>query len=353
MKYKKEVSPHERQPKVGVLLLNLGTPDAPTTAALRRYLGEFLWDPRIVELPRPLWWLVLHGFILRVRPRNSAHSYQTIWTEDGSPLLHISRQQAEALESQLQSEVNSHFVVELGMRYGNPSIKSALERLKAANVQRLLVLPLYPQYSATTTASCYDVIYQELQQWRQIPELRFINEYADHPSYISAVADSIKVAWQEEGRGDLLIFSFHGTPQRYFEAGDPYYCYCQKSARLIAEQLGLNKDEYRVTFQSRFGKEAWLQPYTDKTLETLPDKGIKRVSVVCPGFSVDCLETIEEIEIENRDVFLAAGGESFQYISALNATPPHIDMMRTLVEQHTQGWALPEDGVLAPAPDCQ
>ena len=353
MKYKKEASPHQRQPKVGVLLLNLGTPDAPTPAALRRYLGEFLWDPRIVEMSRPLWWLALHGIILRIRPKKSAHSYQTVWTEQGSPLLHISRMQTEALQTQLQSDVNPHFVVELGMRYGNPSIASALERLKSANVQRLLVLPLYPQYSATTTASCYDVIYQELQSWRQIPELRFINEYAGYPAYISALADSIKSAWEEKGRGDLLMFSFHGTPQRYFEAGDPYYCYCQKTARLVAEELNLSKDEYRVTFQSRFGREPWLQPYMDKTLATLPDQGIKNILVICPGFSADCLETLEEIEVENRDIFLEAGGESFHYIPALNASSPHIDMMSQLVEQHIQGWELPEDGVLAPPPDCQ
>ena len=351
MKYNREASPHLRQPKVGVLLLNLGTPDAPTPSALRRYLGEFLWDPRIVEMSRPVWWLILHGIILRTRPAKSAHAYQTVWTEQGSPLLVTSQQQVTALQQRLQDEVNPHFVVELGMRYGNPSIASALDKLKKANVQRLVVLPLYPQYSATTTASSFDAIYQELQRWRWIPEIRFINGYADHPAYISALAQSVEQTWQTQGRSELLIFSFHGTPQRYFESGDPYYCFCQKSARLVAEKLGLSQEHYRVTFQSRFGKEPWLQPYTDATLESLPATGVKSVSVVCPGFSVDCLETIEEIEVENRDIFLSAGGESFQYIPALNASDAHIEMMKQLVEQHCSGWPLPDDGVLEKSPE--
>jgi len=353
MKYKSEASPHRQQPKVGVLLVNLGTPDAPTPTALRRYLAEFLWDPRIVEMSRPLWWLILHGIILRTRPAKSAHAYQTVWTEQGSPLLVTSRQQAEALQQRLQQEINPHFVVELGMRYGNPSIASALDRLKKANVQRLVILPLYPQYSATTTASSFDMIYQELQRWRWIPELRFINGYADHAAYVSALAESVEHSWQQHGRNELLMFSFHGTPQRYFDAGDPYYCFCQKTARLVAEKLGLTKEQYRLTFQSRFGKEPWLQPYTDATLASLPADGVKSVSVICPGFSVDCLETIEEIEVENREVFLAAGGDSFHYIPALNAQPSHIEMMKQLVEQHTQGWALPDTGVLSAVPEMK
>ena len=351
MKYNREASPPLSQTKVAVLLLNLGTPDAPTPSALRRYLGEFLWDPRIVEMSRPVWWLILHGIILRTRPAKSAHAYQTVWTEQGSPLLVTSQQQVTALQQRLQDEVNPHFVVELGMRYGNPSIASALDKLKKANVQRLVVLPLYPQYSATTTASSFDAIYQELQRWRWIPEIRFINGYADHPAYISALAQSVEQTWQTQGRSELLIFSFHGTPQRYFESGDPYYCFCQKSARLVAEKLGLSQEHYRVTFQSRFGKEPWLQPYTDATLESLPATGVKSVSVVCPGFSVDCLETIEEIEVENRDIFLSAGGESFQYIPALNASDAHIEMMKQLVEQHCSGWPLPDDGVLEKSPE--
>ncbi len=350
MKYKSEVSPHQCQPKVGVLLMNLGTPDAPTTSAVRRYLAEFLWDPRIVEMPRPLWWLILHGVILRIRPAKSAHAYQTVWSEQGSPLLVTSNLQAAALESRLQKELNTHFVVELGMRYGNPSITSALARLKKANVQQLIVLPLYPQYSATTTASCFDAIYQELQQWRWIPELRFINGYADHTAYITALVNSIKIGWQDKGMSDVLLISFHGTPQRYFDVGDPYYCFCQKTARLVVEQLDLGEEQYRVTFQSRFGKEPWLQPYTDVTLAGLAKDGVEKVSVICPGFSVDCLETIEEIEIENRDVFLNAGGKQFQYIPALNADEMHIDLMYQLVQQHTQGWSLPEDGALHPVP---
>ncbi len=347
MKYKSEISPHNRQARVGVLLLNLGTPDAPTPSALRRYLAEFLWDPRVVEMSRPLWWLILHGIILRTRPKRSAKAYQTIWTEQGAPLLVTSQQQVDGLQTRLQQEVSPHFVVELGMRYGNPSIVSALARLKEANVQRLVVLPLYPQYSAATTASCFDVIYQELQRWRWIPELRFINGYADHPAYISALADSVESTWRAESRSDLLIFSFHGTPKRYFEAGDPYYCFCQKTARLVAERLGLEEGAYKVTFQSRFGKEPWLQPYTDEVLAALPSQGVKSVAVICPGFSVDCLETIEEIDVENREIFLTAGGDSFQYIPALNASFNHIDMMFQLLLQHTAGWPLSEQDKLA------
>ncbi len=349
MHYKKEASPHLRQPKVGVLLLNLGTPDAPTPSALRRYLAEFLWDPRIVEMSRPLWWMILHGIILRTRPKKSAHAYQSVWTEKGSPLLLTSQQQVSELQTVLREQINPHFVVELGMRYGNPSIVSALDKLKQANAQRIVVLPLYPQYSATTTASCFDVIYQELQRWRWIPELRFINGYVDHPAYIGALAQSIQQSQKQNGESDLLVFSFHGMPQRYFEAGDPYYCYCLKTARLVAEKLGLEKSQYRVTFQSRFGKEPWLQPYTDETMAALPGEGIKRVSVICPGFSVDCLETIEEIEVENRDIFMDAGGEAFHYIPALNASPAHISMMSEIVQQHCQGWPLPQDGVLPEA----
>ncbi len=347
MKYKSEKLSGGHQARVGVLLLNLGSPDAPTPSALRRYLAEFLWDPRVVEMSRPLWWLILHGIILRTRPKKSAQAYQSVWSEQGAPLLVTSQQQAQALQARLQGEVSPHFVVELGMRYGNPSIVSALDKLKEANVQHLVVLPLYPQYSAATTASCFDVIYRELQQWRWIPELRFINGYDDHPAYISALAKSVESAWsQTEEKDELLLFSFHGTPTRYCEAGDPYYNFCQKTARLVAEQLGLEKESYLITFQSRFGKEPWLQPYTDETLAALPSKGIKRVAVICPGFSVDCLETIEEIDVENREIFLAAGGELFRYISALNASPDHIEMMFQLLLQHTHGWPLSKDSLL-------
>lgn len=329
---------HDSQPSLGVLLLNLGTPDAPTPAALRRYLAEFLWDPRVVEAPRLMWWLVLHGIILRTRPARSAAMYQKIWTEEGSPLLVTSRHQAQGVSQLLASAVKGPLVVELGMRYGNPSIGSALQRLRQANAQQVIVLPLYPQYSAATTASTFDAVVDELKQWRWLPELRFINSYHDVPAYIAALADSIREQWASTGQPERLLFSFHGTPKRYFTGGDPYFCHCQKTARLVAEALGLAADRWQVTFQSQFGREEWLKPYTSEILASLGAAGIKSVDVICPGFSADCLETIEEIAMENKGVFLSAGGEQYHYIPALNERPEHLRVLADLVLQHAQGW---------------
>ncbi|MEW5755080.1 MAG: ferrochelatase [Pseudomonadota bacterium] len=336
--FKGETYTHDDAQKVGVLLMNLGTPDAPTPAALRKYLAEFLWDPRIVELPRPLWWLILNGIILRTRPAKSAQKYQSVWTEAGSPLLVTSRRQVELLNQALKSAGLNNVVVALGMRYGNPSVASALEELKRANVRRVLVLPLYPQYSATTTGSTFDAIADELKTWRWVPELRFINSYHDHDRYIEALAESVRRHWASHPAGDRLVFSFHGTPRRYFDDGDPYYCLCQKTARLVAERLQLPENKWMVTFQSRFGKEEWLQPYTDATMESLPGAGVKKVDVICPGFSVDCLETLEEIAEENREIFLHHGGETFNYIPCLNDSSEHVKLMLALVQTHTQGW---------------
>jgi ferrochelatase len=329
---------HDTVPTAGVLLTNLGTPDAPTPAALRRYLAEFLWDPRVVEAPRWLWWLALHGVILRIRPARSAHAYQKIWTEQGSPLLAISRRQAEAVEQAVQARFNGRVVVALGMRYGTPSIREALEQLRAAQVCRILVFPLYPQYSASTTASTFDAVAQVLKTWRWLPELRMINHYHDDTGYISAVANGIRDAWRNRPPAERLMFSFHGLPKRYLLQGDPYHCECHKTARLIAEQLNLPEDRWQVAFQSRFGREEWLKPYADHTLQEWAKAGVKSVDVVCPGFSADCLETLEEVAMQNRNIFLNAGGECYHYIPALNDRPEHIRALVRLIELHTQGW---------------
>lgn len=317
--------------KTGVLLINLGTPDAPTTPALRRYLAEFLWDKRVVDLPRPLWWLILHGIILRTRPAKSAVAYQTVWTEGGSPLLVISRQQQEKLQNLLDEKEPGRYHVALGMRYGNPSIASAVEELQQQDVDEVVVLPLYPQNSCSTTGSSFDALAEAMQQHRFVPPVRFIADYHNHPSYITALAESVRVVWQQHPQPEKLIISFHGTPVRFRDEGDRYFGQCERTAQLLAEELGLSAEQWRLTFQSRFGKEEWLQPYTDETLKALPAKGVKSVDVICPGFSADCLETLEEIAEENRDYFIEAGGEAFNYIAALNADESHIQLLANLV----------------------
>ncbi len=331
---------HDNQAVTGILITNLGTPDEPTTAALRRYLAEFLWDPRIVDMSRPLWWLILHGFILRFRPSRSAASYQTVWTDEGSPLLSISKKQLEALRQLLPQQLSQpgSVVVELGMRYGNPSISSALEKLREANAQRVLVLPLYPQNSCSTTASTLDAVAAAVEKWRWIPELRFINQYHDDTNYIEALATSIRESWSEREQSEKLLFSFHGTPKRFHTEGDPYFNQCHETARMVAERLELPEDRWQLTFQSIFGREEWLKPYTIETLRELGASGVKSVDVVCPGFSADCLETIEEISVENRDAYLVAGGEIFHYIPALNDRKDHIQALAGLVQKHTGGW---------------
>ncbi|MGB5834563.1 MAG: ferrochelatase [Thiohalocapsa sp.] len=339
MKYKNAPGfEHGTPESLGVLLLNLGTPDAPTPSAVRRYLSEFLKDPRVVEIPRPIWWLVLHGVILRVRPSRSARAYQAVWTERGSPLLDVARRQATELQERIAQRFGKSALVELGMRYGNPSVAESLGRMKEANVRRLLVLPLYPQYSGTTTASVFDAVTDELSTWRWLPELRFINHYHDNLDYINAVTDSIRSAWAEHGEPERLLFSFHGIPKRYFTAGDPYHCHCHKTARMVVERLKLPEDRWMVSFQSRVGRDEWLQPYTDETLKLWGGDGVKSVHVIAPGFSADCLETLEEINVENRGYFLEAGGEFYHYVPCLNDDSAHIDMMMGLVEQHAAGW---------------
>ncbi len=334
----KDTFEHGSEPCTGILLTNLGTPDAPTPQALRRYLGEFLWDPRVVEIPRPVWWLILHGIILRIRPARSARKYQRIWWQEGSPLLVISRRQAGAIEDRLKTLCRGPVQVALGMRYGNPSIASALGELRQAGVRRLLVFPLYPQYSATTTGSTFDAVVKDLRSWRWLPELRMINHYHDEPAYIEAVAESIETGWHQDGPPERLLFSFHGLPKRNLLAGDPYHCECHKTARLVAERLGLAEEHWAVSFQSRFGKAEWLQPYTSVVLEEWGRAGVKRVDTVCPGFSADCLETLEEIAEENRDIFLEAGGGEFRYIPALNDNPRHIVGLVEVLCNHAAGW---------------
>lgn len=323
---------------LGVLVANLGTPDAPTASALRRYLAEFLWDPRVVDYPRPLWWLILNGIILRIRPGRSAKAYQKVWTENGSPLLHTSRQQAAAIQQQIGTGLSSPVKVVLGMRYGNPSIASALSELRDAGVKRMVVLPLYPQYSCSTTASTFDAIATELKNWREIPEIRMVHNYHNDPAYIDALANSIRETWQQGAPAEKLLFSFHGTPVRFLEEGDPYYCQCKETARLVAARLELDDERWMLVFQSRFGKEAWLQPYMDKTLAELPQTGVRSVDVICPGFSADCLETIEEIDMENREVFLSAGGSEYRYIPCLNERNDHMSALVRTIESQFQGW---------------
>jgi len=325
---------HEQPVSTGVLLTNLGTPDAPTTKALRTYLKEFLWDPRVVEQPRLLWWLVLNGVILNLRPAKSAAAYRKVWTDEGSPLLAISKKQRDKLDQSLRDVYGENVHVELAMRYGNPSIKAGLEALREKNCRKIIVLPLYPQYSATTTASTFDAVADVLKRWRRIPELHMIDSYHDHPAYIDALEQSVRQYWAQHGEPERLLMSYHGIPERYFKNGDPYPCHCKKTARLLQEQLGLDEERAFVSFQSRFGREPWMQPYTDATLKQWGEQGVKSVDVVCPGFSADCLETIEEVAMENRDYFLEAGGQQYRYIPALNDDDAHIQALVQVLSKH-------------------
>jgi ferrochelatase len=324
---------------LGVLLTNLGTPDAPTPAAVRRYLAQFLWDPRVVELPRLLWWMILHGVVLRVRPRRSAHAYRKIWGDRGSPLLAIGQRQAAALQEVLSRRWNGAVTVALGMRYGNPSIGTALEGLRGRGMGHLLVLPLYPQYASPTIGSTFDAVAAELRTWRWVPELRIVGGYHDHGPYLEAVTQSVRQTWAERERPDRLLFSFHGLPQRIARAGDPYSHQCHATAQRVAERLKLIEGEWAVSFQSRFGREEWLRPYTDQTLREWAAAGVGRVDVLCPGFAADCLETLEEVALQNRSLFLRAGGRAYHYIPALNDHPDHIHALADLVMAHIQGWS--------------
>lgn len=348
---------HESQAHTGLLLVNLGTPEAPTPRAVRRYLKEFLSDPRVIEFPRWLWLPILYAVILTVRPARAAKAYSKVWTEDGSPLLTISQRQSQGLQRALHGTGGGARVkVALGMCYGEPSVRTALRQLHAEQVRRLLVLPLYPQYSGSTTGAVFDAVSAELKTWRWVPALRFVNGYHDEPGYITALADAVRSHWRDHQPAERLLFSFHGLPQRYLLAGDPYHCQCHKSARRVAQELGLADQSWSVAFQSRFGREQWLQPYTDATLKHLPNEGVRSVDVICPGFAADCLETLEEIDQENRRLFLDAGGQVFHYIPCLNDDPSHITMLAGLTQAHLQGWddaaTVDESGTLQRALAC-
>ncbi len=331
---------HGEIPGLGILLVNLGTPEAPTAKALRPYLRQFLGDPRVVEMSRPVWWLILNLFVLPFRPKKSAELYASIWTDEGSPLLATSRRIEKALEVGLREKVGNPLHVELGMTYGEPSIPGALGRLRDKGCRRVLVLPLYAHYSSSSTGAVFDAVMKELMTWRRVPEIRTIHEFHGEPALIRALASSIRETWEEGGEPQKLVMSFHGIPLRYFAAGDPYHCLCHKTARLVAGELGLAPERYVVTFQSTFGKEEWLEPATDATIAALPKQGVKHLDVVCPGFSIDCLETLEEIDGLNREIFMEAGGEHFRYIPSLNDRPDHVAFLVDLAARHLGGWTI-------------
>lgn len=338
----------EQTEKIGILLSNLGTPDHADASSVRRYLGEFLHDWRVIEITRWLWCPLLHFIILRTRPSKVAKIYQSIWWEEGSPLLVISKRQAKKLEQTLKQTSSPKdnaphrsplpFTVAVGMRYGNPSIAHALGQLKVQNAQKIVILPMYPQYSSATTASTFDAVFNEIKKWRHMPELRLIRDYHWHSQYLDALAQSVKQAWQQHPQPEKLIISFHGTPERFRTLGDPYYSQCKQTAEQLAQRLNLTANQWLLTFQSQFGNDPWIKPATDASLEKLAKAGTQSVDVICPGFSADCIETLEEIEEENRDVFEGNGGQTFHYIPALNDSDTHIQALTGLIQTHTQGW---------------
>jgi protoporphyrin/coproporphyrin ferrochelatase len=341
---------HDAASRLGVLLINLGTPDAPTPVAVRKYLAEFLSDPRVVEIPAALWQPILHGFILRTRPAKSARRYASIWSKDGSPLLVHSLRQKVLLQGYLGERLKGlglpadHAKIELGMRYGEPSVATAMQRLKAANCDRIVVLPLYPQYASSTTGSALDALAAAARRLRRVPAMRIVDAYRDHPGYIQALAACVNNYWMRNGRPDKLVMSFHGVPRSSLERGDPYHCHCMKTGRLLADELGIDRAQFVVSFQSRFGRAAWLEPYTEASVVALAAAGTSRVDVVCPGFVSDCLETLEEIAQEVRAAFMRAGGREFHYIPCLNEDPAWIETLASLVMENLQGW-------LGPPPD--
>ena len=328
----------------GILLVNTGTPAAPEARAVRKYLAKFLSDPRVVELPRLLWLPILYGLILPLRPAQSARKYRKIWTAYGSPLLDLSERLRAELTTTLAQNMLAPLSIELGMLYSEPSVKQALGRLRESGAQRILVLPMFPQYCGATTGAVYDQVNAELRSWRWLPELRFVAEYHDDPGYIDALRASVTQHWETNGKSKHLLMSFHGIPERSFHQGDPYFCKCQKTARLLADELMLRDSEWSVSFQSRFGPSGWLRPYTSGVLAEMPGRAIREVTVVCPGFAVDCLETLEEIDMENRDIFMRAGGRQYQYVPALNVRSEHARFLSELIARHCQGWTHVELG---------
>jgi len=334
---------HGTAEKTGILLVNLGTPDAPTPPAVRAYLKEFLSDPRVVEMPRALWWLILNGIILNTRPKKSAAKYASIWLPEGSPLRVYTEKQTVLLQGYLSQRTRAPFVVDYAMRYGNPGIPEALRKLKEQNCRRILVVPMYPQYASSTTATVCDIVFDELKQMRNMPALRTIRNFHDHPGYIKALANSINDYWMKHGRPEKLLMSFHGLPEYTLDKGDPYHCECHKTARLLAQELGLKPGQYVVTFQSRFGRHEWLKPYTAATLKELGQQQTKRLDVVCPGFVADCLETLEEIALEGKDEFQHAGGGEYRYIPCLNDRNDWLHALTDLVLDNLHGWLVTPD----------
>lgn len=334
---------HGEIPAVGVLLTNLGTPESPTAAGLRPYLDEFLSDPRVIELPRWKWQPILKLLVLTRRPKTSAELYRRVWTDEGSPLLRITERIAEAVGRRLTEQVGSPLHVAVGMRYGEPSVARALGELQEKGCRRIVVLPLYPQYSATTTGTSFDAVAAELTRWRWVPELRTIHAYHDRPGYVAALARSIRETWDEHGRPEKLLFSFHGIPLRYFRNGDPYHCFCHQTARLVAEELELPRQRWEISFQSIFGREEWLKPYTEDTIRAMAESGIGSLHVLCPGFAADCLETLDEIDREYRHVWNEAGGDdaAYRYIPALNDRPDHVAFLTRLLLDNLHGWVTP------------
>ena len=331
---------HGRVARTAVLLINLGTPDAPTQQAVRRYLKQFLSDPRLVEIPRAIWLPILHGFVLNTRPRKSAQKYASIWTSEGSPLKVHTEKQAKLLRGYLGLKVRMPLTVEFAMRYGHPSIADALARLKSEGCERVLVLPMYPQYAAASTASALDQVAEFLQRTRDVPEIRMVKHFHDHPSYIGALASLVQEHWRQSGRPDKLVMSFHGLPRFALARGDPYHCECHKTARLLAEKLELADSHWQIAFQSRFGRAEWIKPYTASTLADYGRQGVRRVDVICPGFAADCLETLEEIGIEGRKIFLGAGGTEFHLLPCLNERDDWIGALADIVRQHLADWVI-------------
>ena len=329
---------HGTPQKTGILLVNLGTPDAPTAQAVRPYLKQFLGDPRVVEIPKAIWWLILNGIILNVRPKKSAAKYASVWLPEGSPLRVYTERQAVRLRGFLGERTGAPLVVDFAMTYGNPSIRDAIRRLKEQNCQRILIAPMFPQYAASSTAPAFDQVFAQLQQMRNTPAIRTIRNFHDDKGYISALANNINRYWTKNGRPEKLVMSFHGVPQYTLDKGDPYHCECHKTGRLLAEALGLQKEQYVVSFQSRFGKAEWIKPYTTATLLELGKQKTSRVDVVCPGFVADCLETLEEIAMEGREDFQHAGGGEYHYIPCLNDHDDWLHALTDLVLDNLHGW---------------
>jgi protoporphyrin/coproporphyrin ferrochelatase len=329
---------HGQRALTGVVLVNLGTPEQADAPSLRRYLKQFLSDDRVVEIPGAIWWLILNGIILRVRPRKSAEKYAAVWTDEGSPLRVHADRQVKLLRGWMVAQGQSQVTVHGAMRYGNPSIGDTLQQMKAEGYTRILLLPMYPQGASSTTGSVIDEMARALLRWRNVPSLRYLRSFADDEGYIAALAASVREHWARNGRAEKLVMSFHGVPHFHLQKGDPYHCECHKTGRLLGEALGLNREQYLVTFQSRFGRARWLEPYTQPTLEKMARDGVKSVDVMCPGFVADCLETLEEIAMENRDAFIGCGGTSFNYIPCLNERADWIDTLGSLTRRELGHW---------------